>query len=223
MGQTVALCEEGAGTLWWRENCFFHAEANAHYPIKPDELDPYFEAAEQVLTSRQVGPKRAPLLVDRSRPFTAQFGVRTRLAEWAGSWILCIAWCAPNAMAQVAADHAREVVCHARIRRSANARMLARTGGGAVSDATGHVRHGRCVVGEVVVARGGVASSTRLVVARGYGHRYRLVTSRLAARHGVFDFLCAVVYYAYAVKCRRAPAVTPFPPCLLIRHGYIQS
>ena len=109
MGHIISLYDDVSGTLWWREKCFFHVRLKAHHSIGADELDPYFEVAEQVLSSREVGPCQAPLLIDRSQPFTIQFGVRTRLARWAHARISAIAWYAPNAMAQVAARHAQEV------------------------------------------------------------------------------------------------------------------
>ena len=103
MQAVVFECE--AGILWWREEGFWHYRMNAHYEMSAAEMSACFDAVEQFGSN-----KKAPLLIDRSNPYSPSFGVWEMFRKRAPAHITAIAYYAPTPNAVMASQFVRDVL-----------------------------------------------------------------------------------------------------------------
>ncbi len=97
--------ESGAGTLWWRKEGFWHYRMTAHYEMSGNELCAYFDAI-----ARHSGNRKAPLLIDRTNPYSPSFSVWETFRERAPFSISAIAYYAPTPGAVMASQFVRDIL-----------------------------------------------------------------------------------------------------------------
>ena len=97
--------ESDAGTLWWREEGFWHYRMNAHYEMSGDEMAAYFDAMLGYGTNG-----KAPLLIDRSNPYSPSFGAWETFRKRAPAYISAVAYYAPTSGAVMASEFVREIL-----------------------------------------------------------------------------------------------------------------
>lgn len=99
------VLQNQAATLWWRSEGFWHFRMEAFYEISAAEVEEFFDALE----ARSSG-RRSPLLLDRSNPYSPQFGAWQMLVERAPQAVSAIAYYAPTPAATMAAEFTAEVI-----------------------------------------------------------------------------------------------------------------
>lgn len=98
------LLEIDAGTLEWRDPGFWHFKMNAYYNISKEELSTFFD----FIASHSSG-RKAPLLIDRSNPYSPDFEIWQSFLVKAPPFISAIVYYAPTASAAMASDFLRSV------------------------------------------------------------------------------------------------------------------
>lgn len=101
------LTETSCGILLWRNDCHFYFRASPGCNHCPSDIAPFLDAAKEHLEERTIGPKQAPILIDRRSSYSSTFEARSSFAGWASDSLSAIAWLAPNPMAYMAAESAR--------------------------------------------------------------------------------------------------------------------
>jgi hypothetical protein len=98
---SFTLLQSQDARLKWRGDTVLHFQARPTRELETIHVAPFMVAARGHLT--QIEGATAPLLIDRSRPWSSTFRAKTQFAEWAAGHLSAIAWWAPTRMARLAA------------------------------------------------------------------------------------------------------------------------
>ena len=88
-----------AGILWWRQPGYWHYRMNRGHQITDHEVLPYLHIMAELRPGR-----RAPLLLDRSNPYSATFEAMETLRCYGPGHCNALAIFAPTVMAKMAAQ-----------------------------------------------------------------------------------------------------------------------
>jgi hypothetical protein len=92
-----------AGTLWWRDDGFWHFRMNPYYEMSSEEARIFTDAIEA-----HTGGRKTPLLIDRTHSFTPQFSAWLYAKEVLPRLFSAIAYYAPERHKRIASEYVAE-------------------------------------------------------------------------------------------------------------------
>jgi hypothetical protein len=101
MGKIILMTD--AATLWWREEGFWQFRTNPYREMSGPEVAAFFDAIAE-----HRGDQKAPLLIDRTNPYSAQFSAWVVFQERAPALITAVAFYAPTHAARMASEVLRD-------------------------------------------------------------------------------------------------------------------